>query len=245
MVPRIRRRREWPLRLAAVFATAGVLAMGIRTWLDDRRSASLASVVRTLRAPRADDDWTWCTSTIAEGRNGFVQRYDQGFRVFEVRLSTQEDVGAILDLAGQYAKAHWLLVLEPYQQAMLKALVVEAHRRGASLLDRIHPAMRRPEDLAYALRLYPFPSVAYAPTDRQLQTPAMAHFVSSAGAGVVVLPRDVFTPQLGAALVGAGARAYVAGVNDSAEAQRLRDWGAVGVVTDSLPAQVTCDGMEG
>ena len=43
-----------------------------------------------------------------------------------------------------------------------------------------------------------------------------------------------------AALAGVGARAYVSGVNDSAEARRFRDWGAVGVVTDSLPPQVTC-----
>jgi len=214
--------------------------------------AQLAAEIRTLRSPRADDNWTWCTSTIAYARGSadqtagvnageaFNQSYERGFRAFEVDLRTPLDVGRVIELASSHAAAHWLLHPQGDQRAMLEAVVAEARRRDGSMLDRMHPAMRRPEDLAYALRLHPFPSVAYAPTDRALQTPAMAIFVRDAGAGVVVLPRETFTREVAAALAGAGARTYVAGVNDSADARRFRDWGAVGVVTDSLPPQVTC-----
>ena len=255
MVPPRRRRRKWPLQLAAVFATAGVVALGFQAWVEDRRSAHLAAEIRTLRAPRADDNWTWCTSTIAAARGSsdgaagadvagaFRQRYEQGFRAFEVALDSTLDASVVIEFASAHRTVHWLLDLRGDERATLDAFVAAARRRDAAILDRMHPEMRQPENLAYALRLYPFPSVVYAPTDRRLQTPAMAIFVRDAAAGVVVLPREHFSREVASALAAVGARAYVSGVNDSAEAQRFHDWGAVGVVTDSLPPYVTCHQM--
>jgi hypothetical protein len=108
------------------------------------------------------------------------------------------------------------------------------------LLDRTHPVITQAEDVPYALRVYPFPSLVYAPTN---PAPSMALFVRDAGLGVVVLPRENLSREVVAALAGAGARTYIAGVNDSAEAREFHDWGAVGVVTDSLPPKVTCRPM--
>jgi hypothetical protein len=101
--------------------------------------------------------------------------------------------------------------------------------------------LSRAEDVPYALRVYPFPSVVYAPKDPQ---PSVAFFVRDAGLGVVVLPRERIRHEVVAALAGVGARTYVGGVNDTAEAREFHDWGAVGVVTDSLPPKVTCRPMQ-
>jgi len=72
---------------------------------------------------------------------------------------------------------------------------------------------------------------------------ATALFVRDAGVGVVILPRETFTREVAGALAGVRARAYVSCVNDSAEARRVQEWGAVGVVTDSLEPRVTCRQM--
>jgi hypothetical protein len=109
------------------------------------------------------------------------------------------------------------------------------------LLDRTHPVLSRAEDVPYALRVYPFPSVVYAPKD---PSPAIAFFVRDAGLGVVILPRASIRREVVAALRGVGARTYIAGVNDTAAAREFSDWGAVGVVTDSLPPKVTCRPMQ-
>ena len=247
MVPRIQRRRRWPLHLAAIFATSGIVALGFRAWIEDQRGSHLAAEIRSLRAPRADDNWTWCTSTVARAHGetdpaeAVRRSYEHGFRAFEVVLHTPEDAGRLIEIARGYSTAHWLLIAAGNQRATLDAYVAAAIGQMPGLLDRTHPVLSRAEDVPYALRVYPFPSLVYAPRD---PSPSMALFVRDAGLGVVVLPRENIRREVVAALAGAGARTYVAGVNDSAEAREFHDWGAVGVVTDSLPAKVTCRPMQ-
>ena len=244
MVPRFHRRRRWPLQLAAIFATSGIVALGFKAWVEDRRSSHLAAEIRALRTPRADDNWTWCTSTVVrtggDAAGALKQSYERGFRAFEVEVRTPADVGPLLDIARNYPTAHWLLVALENPRGTLGAWVAAAIGPTPGLLDRTHPVIHRAEDLPYALRLYPFPSLVYAPTD---PAPGMALFVRDAGVGVVVVPRERFTPEIAAALVGVGARAYVSGVNDSTDARQVQQWGAAGVVTDSLPPKVTCRPM--
>jgi hypothetical protein len=247
MVPRFKRRRRWPLHLAAIFATSGIVALGFKAWVEDQRGSRLAAEIRRLRAPRADDNWTWCTSTVARAtgeadRAAAVRRsYEHGFRAFEVVLRTPQDAGKLIEMARGYGTAHWLLIAAGNQRATLDAYVAAAMGQMPGLLDRTHPVLSRAEDVPYALRVYPFPSVVYAPKDPQ---PSVAFFVRDAGLGVVVLPRERIRHEVVAALAGAGARTYVGGVNDTAEAREFHDWGAVGVVTDSLPPKVTCRPMQ-
>lgn len=246
MVPIFHRRRRWPLQLAAIFATAGVVALGFRTWVEDRRGAQLASEIRALRTPRADDNWTWCTSTIARWTAGgglertLKKHYERGFRAFEVELGSEAEVPRLIALARTYPTAHWLLMAGGDQRATLGAYVAAAIGQMPGLLDRTHPVLSDPEDFPYVLRVYPFPSLVYAPADA---APSLALFVRDAGIGVVVVPRERVSRELAGALAGVGARTYISGVNDSAEARQFREWGAVGVVTDSLPPQVTCRPM--
>jgi hypothetical protein len=247
MVPRFKRRRRWPLHLAAIFATSGIVALGFKAWVEDQRGSRLAAEIRRLRAPRADDNWTWCTSTVARAtgeadRAAAVRRsYEHGFRAFEVVLRTPQDAGKLIEMARGYGTAHWLLIGDGNQRATLDAYVAAAMGQMPGLLDRTHPVLSRAEDVPYALRVYPFPSVVYAPKDPQ---PSVAFFVRDAGLGVVVLPRESIRHEVVAALAGVGARTYVGGVNDTAEAREFHDWGAVGVVTDSLPPKVTCRPMQ-
>jgi hypothetical protein len=244
MVPRFKRRRRWPLHLAAIFATSGIVALGFKAWVEDQRGSRLAAEIRSLRAPRADDNWTWCTSTVARATGGAdpaeaVRRsYQDGFRAFELVLRTPEDAGRLIEIARGYGTAHWLLVAK---RASLEASVAAAIGQMPGLLDRTHPVLSRAEDVPYALRVYPFPSVVYAPKD---PSPAIAFFVRDAGLGVVVLPRESIRREVVAALRGVGARTFIDGVNDTAAAREFSDWGAVGVVTDSLPPKVTCRPMQ-
>jgi hypothetical protein len=127
-------------------------------------------------------------------------------------------------------------------RATLEAYVAAAIGQLPGLLDRTHPVISQPEDFPYVLRVYPFPSLAYAPVHA---APSTALFVRDAGIGVVLVPRERVSRDLAAALAGVGARTYVSGVNDSATARRFQEWGAVGVVTDSLPPNVTCRPMLG
>jgi hypothetical protein len=246
MVPRFHRRRRWPLQIAAIFATSGIVALGFKAWVEDQRGSRLAAEIRRLRAPRADDNWTWCTSTVARGADPadpaqVVRRsYEQGFRAFEIVLPTPAHAGRLIEIARDYPTAHWLPVAAGDPRATLDAYVAAAIGQMPGLLDRTHPVITQPEDVPYALRVYPFPSLVYAPTN---PAPSMALFVRDAGLGVVVLPRENLSREVVAALAGAGARTYIAGVNDSAEAREFHDWGAVGVVTDSLPPKVTCRPM--
>ena len=247
MVPRFHRRRRWPLQLAAIFATAGIVALGFKAWVEDQRGSRLAAEIRTLREPRADDNWTWCTSTIAgpiagDAADALKRSYDQGFRAFEVELRGPADAGPLIELARSYPTAHWLLVAPDDPRATLEAYVAAAVGQLPGLLDRTHPVISQPEDFPYILRVYPFPSLAYAPADA---APSTALFVRDAGIGVVLIPRERVSPDLTAALAGVGARTYVSGVNDSAAARQFQEWGAVGVVTDSLPPKVTCRPMLG
>ena len=247
MVPRFKRRRRWPLHLAAIFATSGIVALGFKAWVEDQRGARLAAEIRSLRAPRADDNWTWCTSTVARATGeadpaeAVRRNYEDGFRAFEVVLRTPEDAGRLIEMARGYGTAHWLLIAHGNQRATLDAYVAAAIGQMPGLLDRTHPVLSRAEDVPYALRVYPFPSVVYAPKNPQ---PSIAFFVRDAGLGVVVLPRESIRREVVAALRGVGARTYIAGVNDTAEARQFSDWGAVGVVTDSLPPKVTCRPMQ-
>ncbi|HET8624738.1 MAG TPA: hypothetical protein VFM14_14335 [Gemmatimonadales bacterium] len=165
--------------------------------------------------------------------------------MLEVPIPTARDVAPAVELAKSHPLAHWLFAPQGEAAATLDAMAAEARQQDAAVMDRIHPVLRRPEDLVYALKAYPFPSVVYAPTDPGLQTPAIALFVRDAFVGVVVLPREQITREVAAALAGVRARVYVSGVNDSAEARQFREWGAVGVVTDSLPPEVTCRQMIG
>jgi hypothetical protein len=77
-----------------------VVALGFKTWIEDRRWARIATEIRALRATQANDGWTWCTSTIARAGpsfdrttsvnavEAFEQRYKGGFRVFELKVDT-------------------------------------------------------------------------------------------------------------------------------------------------------------
>lgn len=247
MVPRFKRRRRWPLHLAAIFATSGIVALGFKAWVEDQRGSRLAAEIRSLRAPRADDNWTWCTSTVArthgeaDPTEAVRRSYEQGFRAFEVVLRGPEDAGRMIEIARGYSTAHWLLVAAGNQRATLDAYVAAAIGQMPGLLDRTHPVLSRAEDVPYALRVYPFPSLVFAPRD---PSPSMAFFVRDAGLGVVVVPHENLRREVVAALAGVGARTYIAGVNDSTKAREYRDWGAVGVVTDSLPPKVTCRPMQ-
>jgi hypothetical protein len=253
MVPPKRRRRRWPLQLAAVLATAGIVALGFQAWIEDRRWARLAAEIRTLRTPRADDTWSWCTSTIARtgGRTArttpaeaFRQSYERGFRAVEFDLASPSDMTSIVELARAHPTVHWLLVHHGARRGALEP-VVQALLDAPALLDRVHPVLDDPEDVVYALRVYPFPSIVYAPTEAGRQGVAAALFVRDAAIGVVVLPRETFTQEAATALAAVRARAYVSGVNDTAEARQLLGWGAAGVVTDSVPPRVICDDMLG
>ncbi len=77
-----------------------MVALGFKTWIEDRRWARIATEIRALRATQANDGWTWCTSTIARAGpsfdrttsvnavEAFEQRYKGGFRVFELKVDT-------------------------------------------------------------------------------------------------------------------------------------------------------------